>query len=418
MSRSRFPYLFLACVALCGPLAGAATPGEEKEAKRQREIQLQWSEPQRPDEKVTSYHTRLMDDVRYENPKAMVALGVVFFNNGDQQRGAAWFQAAAEKGNALAAYHLATCYKNGAGVKQNDQLFVKYLQQAADADLSEALADLAIVYVQGPILKPDHAKARELLEKAASTGNPSALVNLAQFENRGIGGPADPDKALQRYREAADAGLADANYSLAETLRIAGKYDESVPYYQRAIKGGVVWANISLGLLYCDGLGVPKDRKKAAELFTKAAEAGNGAGLGIMSDWLQTGEWVKADEKKAKQYAEKCEAQLIANPADNASSLLGGMFLDGVLVKRDLPRALRYLRMGAKAGNTTAQVQTGELLLSGLVGPKDLEEAYVWFWLAARNGHQGAEERFKKVVEQMLPDQIVKAAQRAEALMR
>jgi TPR repeat protein len=97
----------------------------------------------------------------------------------------------------------------------------------------------------------DLPKAAEYLQRAAAKNVPEAEARLAYWINNGVGGLArDHVKAEQWAKEALTDGLAAKAANSAE-------------------------AQTELATLYEFGLGAPKDLKKAAELYQKAAHQGN-----------------------------------------------------------------------------------------------------------------------------------------------
>jgi hypothetical protein len=97
----------------------------------------------------------------------------------------------------------------------------------------------------------DLPKAAEYLQRAAAENVPEAEARLAYWINNGVGGLArDKVKAAQWAKKALADGLAAKAANSAE-------------------------AQTELATLYEFGLGAPKDLKKAAELYQKAAHQGN-----------------------------------------------------------------------------------------------------------------------------------------------
>ncbi|MDR2574244.1 MAG: hypothetical protein LBC94_07910 [Desulfovibrio sp.] len=93
---------------------------------------------------------------------------------------------------------------------------------------------------------------------------------------------------------------------------------------QQAADQGFAWAQYNLGLMYDQDYGVPKDERKAVELYQKAADQGLawaqcnlgivywGGGESIMRDkqkactlWKLAGE--KGDSRSIKQYNQLCD---------------------------------------------------------------------------------------------------------------
>jgi TPR repeat protein len=65
---------------------------------------------------------------------------------------------------------------------------------------------------------------------------------------------------------------------------------------------GSLSAQGNLGVLYINGEGVPRDDKKAAELFRDGALKGNASCMFYYAMCLEGGRGVKTDEEEAKEW--------------------------------------------------------------------------------------------------------------------
>lgn len=98
------------------------------------------------------------------------------------------FQYAADQGNSLAAFNLATNYYLGYGVKQNFETAFKYYRQAAVKDNIPALLNVADMAVNGRGCAIDLALSEKALRRAAELGDGSACMVLAFRLIFGTGG--------------------------------------------------------------------------------------------------------------------------------------------------------------------------------------------------------------------------------------
>ena len=65
-----------------------------------------------------------------------------------------------------------------------------------------------------------------------------------------------------------------------------------------------------MGFLYDNGSGVAQDGKKAAQLYAKTCEMGNGGGCYNLGNLYAQGRGVKEDKNAAKNYLKKaCEME-------------------------------------------------------------------------------------------------------------
>lgn len=119
---------------------------------------------------------------------------------------------------------------------------------------------------------------------------------------------------------------------------------------------------------------------------------------GTVSVWIEdesTGEWVAgwnplASPVERERHVRAREQRLLAQAGDDVS-------------------------LAATCGDASAQYQLGLAYLTGNPpgGSRDLVEAYVWFALAAGNGHSDADAVRERIASELSPDQRT----RAEALL-
>jgi hypothetical protein len=114
---------------------------------------------------------------------------------------------------------------------------------------------------------------------------------------------------------------------------------------QRAEKGDAD-AQLSLGVMYDRGAGVPQDQVEAVRWYRKAAEQGNAQG----------------------QYN------------------LGLMYRQGIGTPQDNAEALRWFRKAAEQGHSWAQSWLGDMYRDGIGVPQNYTEAARWYRRAAERG--------------------------------
>ncbi|MGE0659728.1 MAG: tetratricopeptide repeat protein [Reyranellaceae bacterium] len=167
--------------------------------------------------------------------------------------------AAAEKGDAVAAFRVGVIYEEGCGVRRNRQVAAAYYELAAKKDHVEARVRLAAFYVQGDVLGADYAKARALLKEPAAKNHPLAHYHLGVMAWRGDDSkPAkpDPQQAMKHFKAAAEAGLAEAQFIVGQAL-VEGKdlpkdIKAAAVLLERAARQGYPWAMVILGRLHAE----------------------------------------------------------------------------------------------------------------------------------------------------------------------
>jgi localization factor PodJL len=113
---------------------------------------------------------------------------------------------AAEKGQAVAQYRLATLYQHGQGVAADPVQAAQWYETAAAQGNRKAMHNLAISFADGAAGKKDMAEAALWFAKAAALGLPDSQFNLAVLYETGAGVPQSLAGAYQWYAIAAASG--------------------------------------------------------------------------------------------------------------------------------------------------------------------------------------------------------------------
>src|SRR5215468_7311495 len=103
---------------------------------------------------------------------------------GEFSRAATLLRKAAESGNAEAQYRLASLYRSGRGVPQDEALAFKWMKTAAEQNHANAQFNVANMYLAGRGVASDAGLATVWLKKAASHGHDEAAKRLAEISTR------------------------------------------------------------------------------------------------------------------------------------------------------------------------------------------------------------------------------------------
>ncbi len=169
---------------------------------------------------------------------------------------------------------------------------------------------------------------------------------------------------------------AKLRFQLARALDAAGRADEAIAAYERAIDGGSLLALSAMGTLYEGGYGVEVDLAKAADFYQRAADAGLPLAMTNLASLYEEGRGVAQDYARA--------ASLYKLAADAGSALgagaLGFLTERGLGVAQDDVEAVRLYRIGAEGGEAFAQRNLGVMFTDGRGGlEKSPEEAFKYF---------------------------------------
>jgi TPR repeat protein len=173
-------------------------------------------------------------------------------------------------------------------------------------------------------------------------------------------------------------------------------------------------AAFAQGVKFHLGEGQPIDLAKAAEWYTKAADAGHIGAVKNLAALYYEGKGVGQSYQKALDLYRRA-----ADAGDvGAMTSLAGMYLDGKGVPQDYQESLRLYRKAADQNYPYAQTGMGLLYRFGWGVKQDLIEAYAWWILAARNGDGFASENLKKLEPQLSTEDREKGRTRSFELGR
>jgi TPR repeat protein len=160
--------------------------------------------------------------------------------------------------------------------KQKDyEQALYYYQQAAEQGVSQAQYQLASMYKEGLGVKQENRQAAQWYKLAAEQGHKQAQASLGYMYSKGLGLEQSDAQALSWYLKAAKQSVMTAQYNLAymydKAQGIRQNYPQAAFWYEKAAEQGDADAQNNLGKLYENGLGVIKDMSKAKALYRRAA---------------------------------------------------------------------------------------------------------------------------------------------------
>ncbi len=190
-------------------------------------------------------------------------------------------------------------------------------------------------------------------------------------------------KAEQHWMRGVQAQSAASMYNLAG-LHLSGllgvpNHRKAVELLMQASALGHADADVSLGYLYQNGVGVTADAVKAGEFFRKAARTGHVEGKFRHAE-LQLR--ASNDPEVIKQaLADVQDAGKAGFPP--ALHFIGQMLRQGRFVVQNPERAIEFLKKGSEAGHAESALALGEIYLNGEAGSLNHTEALRWLRRAA-----------------------------------
>ena len=228
---------------------------------------------------------------------------------------------------------------------------------------------------------PEWEAARAAFAEAAEQGSPRAMSYLGWMYEEGHGVVRDGEQAAEWYGRAARAGAQDF-----------------------AVK---------LGWMYLGGDGVDRDRDQAEFWFRHAIEAGHAPARIAWASVLIADAQGGRDPERVFDAQELLE-QALEEGLMLAAYFLARLYIEGIGAQPvDDALAAHYTRMGADDGHGQMQGWLAFMYVNGQGVDQDLVTAAKWANLAAANGDSLGHGLRLMLDEQLDPEQIHEARQRA-----
>jgi TPR repeat protein len=269
--------------------------------------------------------------------------------------------AAADKGDAKAAYSLARHYAKGDGVPQDYAKAAESMRRAADLGHAYAQNDLGVYYAKGLGVKQDYQEAAKWYRKAAENGDSLGQFSLGRAYAEGRGVATNMTESIKWFKQAADQNQPEAMLVLGDIYMngrpgIPIDYRASRKWLKKTVAQGRVAALNSLGVIYEQGgFGVDKAPQRALKCFREAAEKGDDQGQMNLGRMYRDGTGVKSEVVEAYQwfYLAAQNGNGIAKhylmELDGTSPLVGGSLISGPQVDDAIRRAKEFQKsMGKK----------------------------------------------------------------------
>lgn len=178
--------------------------------------------------------------------------------------------------------------------------------------------------------------------------------------------------------------------ALVSVSFLSAAYSESSPSSSLAFKSpstqtreGNAESHYQLALKYQNNGRTPQDRKKAFELYKKAADQGHVKAQNNLGVCYESGDGVEANVEKAIFWYQKASE----NGFEPSYKNLGNLYYN----KKDYPNALLWLTKAADSGDVNAQTILGNMYKLGQGVQIDKDKAAEYYQRAAEQGAAEAE---------------------------
>jgi TPR repeat protein len=173
-------------------------------------------------------------------------------------------------------------------------------------------------------------------------------------------------------------------------ILLTGDPAEAAPWIESAARYGLVEAQMRLGQMRLDGVGVAKDEAAALDWFTRAARQGEPKSMNMVGRCFENGWGAPVDlVAAAAWYRRSAEAGY-----DWGEYNYANMLFDGRGVPQDLEQAAMWYRRAAEQGHARAMNLLARCHEEAWGVARDGREAYAWYRRSAESGYFRAEYNF------------------------
>lgn len=224
---------------------------------------------------------------------------------------------------------------------------------------------------------------------------------IANYKGYGEFKMAKYESARRIWEILATRGNPDALFNLAilaeDGLGEPKDAKKAIDLYTAAANAGGFKAQYRLGLLYSDGAIVPRDLDKARHYLGLAAANGNRDAIDKLASLGQP-EGELTDYQRAELLASRGKhgeaadlyRRLAGDGHVGAQTRLAWIYEAGRGVERSLEEAARLFTASAEKGDPEAQYAIAVMYRTGRGKPKDIPESERWMQLSANQGYPAA----------------------------
>jgi TPR repeat protein len=173
-----------------------------------------------------------------------------------------------------------------------------------------------------------------------------------------------------------------------------GQFDDAFVLFNKASRANVPAGHYYVGLSYSTGNGVRRNLDKAKEYFEKAVTGGYDLANYPLSLMYRTGRGAEKNEQKADEYLTKALPAIVSQ-AEKGEVLPQYYYAEtlenGTRGGKDEKSALEWYRKAADQGYAPAQYALGRLFNEGRGTKKDYAAANEWLGKAAEQGLRDAQ---------------------------
>ncbi len=215
--------------------------------------------------------------------------------------------------------------------------------------------------------------AEPLLSKAGQDA--IADYYLGRLYLYGYGQLKNNNLAIRYFTKSAEKGYLPAVQLMAKYSLFKDKNPEQAArWFSKAANAGDVNAQLYMAAAYMYGVGVKKNSDTASRYYINAAKNGNSVAQYALAE-----NFIDSRHSSNNKLGLIWLSKSANNNNPKALTKLGGLYITGKLVPKDLPKGLALLNKAASENYIPAMIELGKVAL----GQNEYQEAIQWFNKAA-----------------------------------
>ena len=264
-----------------------------------------------PDERIDEGLNWLRMGVALGDPEAMNSLATSYEKGRrlpkNIRKAFALYLQAAEKGDKNAMFNLALCYQHGKSVPQDYAKACEWYRKAAEKNDVKSISNLAYKYLRGLGVPQDYGEAMKLIRKGMKLQYCRAFNYMGWCYENGWATPKNTEKAMKMYHNLAKVcygpGLYDLGRCYFTGVGAEGVDDEKALFFwEQGDNMGNSKCSNSLGICFMKKGIVPEPSdEKAIAYFRKGEQKSQPACSYNMALCYEAGRGVPRDLRKAVQ---------------------------------------------------------------------------------------------------------------------
>ena len=279
---------------------------------------------------------------------------------------------------------LGIVYHRGNRIKGREQEGLSMILRAAEKEYIPALQYMMHVWPEKV-----YTIIKNMTEKADADGE--AFYMLSQYYANGTVVDENGQETIRLLEIAAEKKVADACYNLGVAYEY-GKFDvekdinKAVKYYEQGVALDAPDCMVNLGCILETSKEYPNDKKRAFELYNKAAEQEKGYAYNNLGTCYKRGIGTEVNIEKALE----CYTKAAEMGSMEAYWNLYMYYMDEVCTPRDFDKAVEWLKRGDEAGNLQCTYQITKHIENGDGIDHDASKYFFYMNKAASSGYHEA----------------------------